>query len=94
MKPKPISQLLHAQLLQALLRRLEQGRQARLQARRARAELRAMDGRALNDLALGRGEVEAVLAGATIKADGAAPRPRPARPTQAHGLTVLRAPDL
>ena len=78
-------------LLQALLRMLEQGRQAR----RARAELREMDGRALNDLALGRGEVEAVLAGATIKTDGAPPRPRPARPThQPHGLTVLRTPDL
>lgn len=89
MKPKPFSLI-----PQALLRLLAQGRQTRRQARRARAELREMDGRALNDLALGRGEVEAVLAGATIKADGAAPRPRPARSNQAHGLTVLRAPDL
>ena len=85
MSSKPFSLL-----PQTLLRMLKQSQQAR----RAQAELRAMDGRALNDLALGRGEVEAVLAGATIKADGAPPRPRPARPTQAHGLTVLRAPDL
>ncbi|MCV2422068.1 DUF1127 domain-containing protein [Paucibacter sp. DJ2R-2] len=85
MSSKPFSLL-----PQTLLRMLKQSQQAR----RARAELREMDGRALNDLALGRGEVEAVLAGATIKADGAAPRPRPTRPTLPHGLTVLRAPDL